>query len=167
MYCTGGIRCERASALLREKGFENPIFQLQGGIHNYLEEFKVDGGHWIGKNYTFDKRFMHGADNAAILSKCSGCEKPWDKYSGKERCPGCRVPHLICPDCVRSGVDCVCALCKKQGRDARDQHLINKPKRAKEVSCGMCCEEFKSRNGLFRHFEQWPECRGGGWGKRW
>jgi predicted sulfurtransferase len=54
MFCTGGIRCERASALLREKGLDN-IFQMQGGIHRYLEEYKEDGGHWKGHNYTFDK----------------------------------------------------------------------------------------------------------------
>jgi predicted sulfurtransferase len=46
MFCTGGIRCERASALLKEKGVDKPIFQMKGGIHRYLEDFKEDGGHW-------------------------------------------------------------------------------------------------------------------------
>ena len=57
MYCTGGIRCERASAYMRALGHEQ-VFQLKGGIHNYLQEYADKGGGlWIGKNYTFDKRF--------------------------------------------------------------------------------------------------------------
>ena len=59
MYCTAGVRCERASAFMKNKGIEN-VYQLEGGIHRYLEAFPEDGGHWIGKNYVFDKRFSHG-----------------------------------------------------------------------------------------------------------
>jgi predicted sulfurtransferase len=56
MYCTGGIRCERASALIRSLGHDN-VFQLKGGIHKYLEEFpEGSDSQWSGKNYTFDKR---------------------------------------------------------------------------------------------------------------
>jgi predicted sulfurtransferase len=67
MYCTGGIRCERASALLKYKMETDPavknlgikgVFQLQGGIDKYFKEFP-DGGYWKGKNYVFDKRFAH------------------------------------------------------------------------------------------------------------
>lgn len=62
MYCTGGIRCERASALFKSLGHDN-VYQLQGGIHKYLEEY-ADGEdcQWVGQNYTFDKRFAHGTD---------------------------------------------------------------------------------------------------------
>ena len=52
MFCTGGIRCERASALLKERGLDN-IFQMQGGIHRYLESYNEDGGYWIGNCYSF------------------------------------------------------------------------------------------------------------------
>merc|ERR1719162_1503900 len=67
MYCTGGIRCERASALLKNKmeteedtkklGVKG-VYQLQGGIDKYFKKFP-DGGDWHGKNYVFDKRFAH------------------------------------------------------------------------------------------------------------
>jgi UPF0176 protein len=58
MYCTGGIRCERASALIRSLGHDN-VFQLKGGIHKYLEEFPEGSeSQWSGKNYTFDKRCL-------------------------------------------------------------------------------------------------------------
>ena len=50
---------------------QSSIVQLQGGIHRYLEAYKEDGGICGGANYTFDKRFSHGADNAVIISKCS------------------------------------------------------------------------------------------------
>jgi UPF0176 protein len=57
MYCTGGIRCERATALMRSLG-HNQVYQLKGGIHNYLEEYADKGGGcWVGDNYTFDKRY--------------------------------------------------------------------------------------------------------------
>jgi predicted sulfurtransferase len=79
MYCTGGIRCERASAFLTQKGLTD-INQLEGGIHRYLEAYQKDGGKWIGKNYTFDKRFSHGADNCEIISKCVICDAPWERY---------------------------------------------------------------------------------------
>lgn len=67
MYCTGGVRCERASALLKQKmdteedtkslGIKG-VYQLQGGIDKYFKEFPM-GGMWRGKNYVFDKRFAH------------------------------------------------------------------------------------------------------------
>ncbi len=58
MYCTGGIRCEKASAYLKAKGYNN-VFQLQGGIHKYLEEFP-QGGTFHGKNFVFDSRVSMG-----------------------------------------------------------------------------------------------------------
>ena len=67
MFCTGGIRCERASALLRYRMETDPgvkdlgitgVYQLQGGIDKYFKKFP-DGGYWKGKNYVFDKRFAH------------------------------------------------------------------------------------------------------------
>ena len=65
LYCTAGVRCERASAFLRNKGIDD-VYQLDGGVHRYLEHFKEGGGHWKGKNYTFDKRYAHGADNVSV-----------------------------------------------------------------------------------------------------
>lgn len=122
MYCTGGIRCERASALLKYKMETDPavkelgiqgVYQLQGGIDKYFKEFP-DGGYWKGKNYTFDKRFAHapvavekGLNEASFppMGKCEACSKPWDKYRGKRRCPTCGVPSLICKDCYQADQD--------------------------------------------------------------
>lgn len=116
MYCTGGVRCERASAFMRNKGIQN-VFQLEGGIHRYLEAFKDDGGHWKGKNYTFDRRFSHGADKCDVISRCvvPNCKKPWDRYQAKEKCRSCAMEVLVCRDCQRGKIykkpDLLCPLC--------------------------------------------------------
>lgn len=72
MYCTGGIRCEKASAYLVAKGYEN-VFQLQGGIHRYLETFP-DGGLFRGKNFVFDTRVSIPTESKAISSEITGNE---------------------------------------------------------------------------------------------
>ena len=118
MYCTGGVRCERASAFIRNKGVEN-VFQLEGGIHRYLEAFPEDGGHWVGKNYTFDKRFSHGAEQAEVISSCVYCEKPWDRYQAGKKCMKCSMEVIFCRDCQRSkppppDSKLFCPLCKKK-----------------------------------------------------
>jgi UPF0176 protein len=61
MYCTGGIRCEKASALFRAKGFEK-VFQLHGGIVNYQKEYGNE--HWLGECFVFDKRMTVRVDEA-------------------------------------------------------------------------------------------------------
>jgi len=100
MYCTGGIRCEKASAYLCAKGFKN-VYQLQGGIHRYLEAFP-DGGLFHGKNFVFDSRvavgpIMSSSKNtdrivtdddrdrvqAEVVGKCLDCSIACDHYSGK------------------------------------------------------------------------------------
>jgi UPF0176 protein len=55
MYCTGGIRCEKATALLREMGFPE-VYHLKGGIHGYLEEVSPEENRWVGECFVFDDR---------------------------------------------------------------------------------------------------------------
>mmetsp|Transcript_31034 Transcript_31034/g.35665 ORF Transcript_31034/g.35665 Transcript_31034/m.35665 type:complete len:562 (-) Transcript_31034:80-1765(-) len=150
MYCTGGVRCERASALLRTKieteedtkalGIKG-VFQLQGGIDKYFRDFP-DGGWWRGKNYVFDKRFSHAppvlenkerlkqdVDENEVLGNCEACHKPWDKYRGKRRCPTCGVPSLICRDCYDADKNKIrkldrsirCELCVNEGITSKRQ----------------------------------------------
>jgi hypothetical protein len=103
MYCTAGIRCERASALLASKGLAREIVQLDGGIHRYLDAFPKDGGIWSGKNYTFDKRFSHGAEQPAPFARarCAACSAPWERYQAQAKCAVCRMEALLCRDCER------------------------------------------------------------------
>lgn len=101
MYCTGGIRCERASAFLKAKGLDD-VNQLEGGIHRYLEAFNKDGGFWVGKNYTFDRRFNHGAEAAEVVSSCVVCAAPWDRYQAQLKCLKCKMEVLVCRTCQRN-----------------------------------------------------------------
>ena len=76
MFCTGGIRCEKVSAFLEKKGFKN-VFQLKGGIINYLKKIKKEESLWKGECYVFDNRvsIKHGLI-PGTFSMCSGCRKP-------------------------------------------------------------------------------------------
>ena len=96
MFCTGGIRCEKASAYLKKKGFKN-TYQLKGGIINYLKKIKKNESLWKGECYVFDNRISikHGLIPGSF-SMCSGCREPisnTDKKSNKYEegvsCPNC------------------------------------------------------------------------------
>ena len=117
MYCTGGIRCEKASAYLKAKGHAN-VFQLQGGIHRYLELIPPEDSKFVGKNFVFDSRVTVGgsheqakadaeaergeADVTAVMGTCLHCTMPHDAYSGSICCTVCRQPCLYCPKCVKA-----------------------------------------------------------------
>jgi len=128
MFCTGGVRCERASAYLKKQMGDqvDGVFQLKGGIERYMKEFQ-DGGYWRGNNFVFDKREAVSVDNMAGVggvvrkqkgditadgsstpnkatqledAKCCCCSKPWDRYVGKRKCDFCGVPVLMCDTCM-------------------------------------------------------------------
>lgn len=130
MYCTAGVRCERASALLRHQGVEN-VFQLEGGIHRYLDAYAdAGGGHWKGKNYTFDKRFSHCAagkeDELVPGANCVVCAAPWDRYQAQMKCRDCSMEVLVCRTCQRAKPPpkketLYCPLCRQGKRLSRKQ----------------------------------------------
>ena len=86
MFCTGGIRCEKASIYLEKKGFKN-IFQLKGGILNYLKKIKKKNSMWKGECFVFDNRVSVKHDlKVGTYMICSGCRSPLslkDKKSKK------------------------------------------------------------------------------------
>ena len=99
-YCTGGIKCEKASAYLLERGFEN-VYQLHGGIIKYgLEE---GGEDFEGKCYVFDNRIMTdvNAVNPAVISKCHICETQSDFMVNCAN-PKCNAHLAICPSCLKA-----------------------------------------------------------------
>ena len=96
MFCTGGIRCEKASVYLEKKGFKN-IYQLKGGIINYLKKIPKEKSLWKGECFVFDNRvsLKHGL-NQGTYSICSGCRKPISRKDTKSKkyelgvsCPKC------------------------------------------------------------------------------
>jgi len=96
MFCTGGIRCEKTSVYLKKKGFKN-IYQLNGGILNYLKKIKKKDSMWTGECFVFDNRITlkHGLKVGSYFM-CSGCRKPINtkdkkskKYEEGVSCPNC------------------------------------------------------------------------------
>ena len=96
MFCTGGIRCEKASVYLEKKGFSN-VYQLKGGILNYLKKTNQKKSLWKGECFVFDNRvsLKHGLKSGSY-SICSGCRKPISpqiknskKYEEGVSCPNC------------------------------------------------------------------------------
>ena len=96
MYCTGGIRCEKASVFLRNKGFKK-VYQLKGGIINYLEKIKKVKSLWKGECYVFDNRIsVKHKLKQGTYSICGGCrtpvsilEKKSKKYEAGVSCSNC------------------------------------------------------------------------------
>lgn len=103
MYCTGGVRCEKASIELKKRvGSKIPIYQLKGGIHRYLEHFESDMENSLfeGNNFVFDKRcFQEGKGKVGV---CSVCSSSFDKIHQDRRCKKCRMLILVCDDCNNS-----------------------------------------------------------------
>jgi len=102
MYCTGGIRCEKASAFVRDVTGNDDVWHLEGGVHRYLEEYGKDGV-WEGKNFMFDGRGGVGEDGGpdacTVVGKCCYCEKAWDVFGTGDVCSVCREQVLCCEEC--------------------------------------------------------------------
>jgi UPF0176 protein len=96
MYCTGGIRCERASAYLNEKDVAKQVYQMDGGIHRYAEEYP--DGFFRGKNYVFDGRIAVKI-NDDILGSCIICQKPSDDYYNCLNA-SCNEHFIACQTCL-------------------------------------------------------------------
>ena len=96
MFCTGGIRCEKANVFLEKKGFKN-VFQLKGGIINYLRKIKKEESLWKGECYVFDNRIsLKHKLKQGTFSMCSGCRKP---VSINEKKSKKYVEGISCPKC--------------------------------------------------------------------
>ncbi|WP_372649488.1 rhodanese-related sulfurtransferase [Draconibacterium sp.] len=117
LYCTGGIRCEKASAYLKHQGF-NDVNQLHGGILEYARQIqtaKLDSK-FVGKNFVFDERLGESV-NGEIISKCHQCGKPCDSHTNCDN-HGCHILFIQCPECAEKYHGCCtpeCADEKMQG----------------------------------------------------
>jgi len=96
MFCTGGIRCEKASNFLKQSGFKN-VFQLKGGIFNYLNKINIKKSLWKGECFVFDNRVsVKHKLSVGSYSMCRGCRMPISvqkkkssKYEEGISCPYC------------------------------------------------------------------------------
>ncbi|MGI8951597.1 MAG: rhodanese-related sulfurtransferase [Chitinophagaceae bacterium] len=139
MYCTGGIRCEKASAFMLHKGFRN-VFHLEGGIINYAKEIKEKNlkSNFIGKNFVFDERLGERITQD-VIATCHQCAKPCDTHTNCKN-NGCHLLFIQCHECAVKYEGCCSIECKetllipverqKQIRKGIDkgQNIFNKSK---------------------------------------
>lgn len=127
MYCTGGIRCELYSAILKEKGFEK-IYQLDGGVIGYgLEQ---GNAHWDGKLFVFDDRMtvpISDQGESKIIGTCYLCDAPNETYYN---CANIDCNHLFlcCPECLKIYKGCCNKDCMSSSRMRPfHEHTAHKP----------------------------------------
>jgi len=112
MYCTGGIRCEKASAYLKHKGIEN-VFQLEGGIIEYTRQVKEQKleNNFLGKNFVFDERRGEKVSDE-IVSNCHQCGAPCDTHVNCAN-ESCHLLFIQCDDCKKQMNNCCSEECKE------------------------------------------------------
>lgn len=111
MYCTGGIRCEKASAYFKHKGFKN-VYQLEGGIIEYTRQIKEDNleNKFIGKNFVFDERRAEKISDD-IIAKCHQCGAPADIHTNCAN-DACHLLFIQCDACKAEMNNCCSKNCK-------------------------------------------------------
>ena len=112
MYCTGGIRCEKASAFLKLKGFKN-VYQLNGGIIEYTRQVKEKGltNKFLGKNFVFDHRRSEPI-SSDIISNCHQCGEKWDNHVNCAN-EACHLLFIQCKKCAELYNNCCSIDCQK------------------------------------------------------
>ena len=112
MYCTGGIRCEKASAFMLHRGFKN-VFHLEGGIINYVNEVKAKGlqNKFKGKNFVFDNRRGERVTEE-IIAHCHQCQQPADTHTNCLN-EGCHLLFIQCDKCKNEYDGCCSKECQE------------------------------------------------------
>ena len=115
-YCTGGIRCEILTPLMKNRGFKE-IYQIKGGIVRYGEKFKdTENSLWEGSLYVFDKRMnMEFSDQAKTIGECEKCAAPTSQFYNCADL-GCRDLILLCESCAAKPENLQCIDTHVRGR---------------------------------------------------
>ncbi|NNL07774.1 MAG: rhodanese-related sulfurtransferase, partial [Croceitalea sp.] len=112
MYCTGGIRCEKASAYYKHKGFKN-VYQLEGGIIEYTRQVRDEGleNKFKGKNFVFDHRRGERISED-VIAQCHQCGKPCDTHVNCAN-EACHLLFIQCENCAQAMDECCSDSCKE------------------------------------------------------
>ena len=112
MYCTGGIRCEKASAYYKHKGFKN-VFQLEGGIIEYTRQVNTLGieNKFLGKNFVFDDRRAEKISED-VIAHCHQCGKTADTHTNCAN-EGCHLLFIQCDECAEKMENCCSTACQE------------------------------------------------------
>ena len=115
MYCTGGIRCEKASAYYKHKGFKN-VFQLEGGIINYVRQTEAEGleNKFIGKNFVFDERRSERISED-VIANCHQCGEPADLHTNCAN-EACHLLFIQCETVKKKMENCCSTTCMEINR---------------------------------------------------
>ncbi len=121
-YCTGGIRCEKASALMKQRGFKQ-VYQLEGGIVGYAKAYPE--GAFEGECFVFDERMSVGFnDHPAALGACRFCASPTNAYRNCAN-PECNDLMLVCSNCAPDRARCETCEAARVLQDARQTATID------------------------------------------
>lgn len=137
MYCTGGIRCERASAYLKEKNITKEIYQIEGGIHRYAEKYPE--GYFRGKNYVFDGRIAMKV-NDDIIGRCLTCSTTCDDFTNCHNVK-CNKHIILCSSCTSAYDNCCSTACKElvaSGAVKKRRDYVCTKSDEKTSSCHTC-----------------------------
>ncbi|WP_142784425.1 oxygen-dependent tRNA uridine(34) hydroxylase TrhO [Changchengzhania lutea] len=112
MYCTGGIRCEKASAYFKHKGFKN-VYQLEGGIIEYTRQINDENleNKFLGQNFVFDDRRAERISED-VIANCHQCGNPFDEHTNCAN-EACHLLFIQCNDCKKEMDNCCSTKCKE------------------------------------------------------
>lgn len=155
MYCTGGIRCEKASAYMLHHGFKN-VFHVEGGIIEYTRKAREEGlpVKFIGKNFVFDERLGERISDD-IISQCHICGKPCDTHTNCKN-DGCHLLFIQCEDCAAQYEGCCSRTCQEEMHLPADEQ---KARRAGRENGTMIFNKSKD-HPLRKHRDEWSAERG-------
>lgn len=127
LYCTGGIRCEKASAYLKHHGFQD-VNQLYGGILEYARQIKQLNleSNFIGKNFVFDERLGESV-NGQVISHCHQCGAPCDTHTNCGN-DACHLLFIQCTDCAEKFEGCCSSECREVKHAPETEKLIFRQK---------------------------------------
>jgi len=154
MYCTGGIRCEKASAYLLHNGFKN-VFQLEGGIIEYTRKAKEEGLplKFKGKNFVFDDRLGERITED-VIAQCHICGKPCDTHTNCKN-DGCHLLFIQCAECAAKYEGCCSESCQEEMHLPKDEQ---KNRRAGRENGTMVFNKSKD-HPLRKHRDEWKVMR--------
>lgn len=141
LYCTGGVRCEKASAYLKHEGFQD-VNQLLGGVIDYARQVKAEGleSKFKGKNFVFDERVGERITED-ILSECHQCGSPCDTHTNCKN-DDCHLLFIQCDECAAKMEGCCTPKCKEiAALPIEEQRKLRKTGQAKKESLSV----YKSR----------------------
>jgi Predicted sulfurtransferase len=156
MYCTGGIRCEKASAYMLHNGFKN-VFHVEGGIIEYARRAKEEGVpvKFIGKNFVFDERLGERITDD-VIAQCHVCGTPCDTHTNCKN-DGCHLLFIQCEACAEKLKGCCSDTCLDEYSLPEDKQ---RERRAGRENGIMIFNKSKN-HPLRKHRDEWKVQRGG------